>query len=109
MSHILLLFLFSLLLYLIMKPELPVSEHLLECVVIHIDNSVIYMKSLQVDHKIFEGYVMKETVYSKQDLQQLTVGDLVVIEHTGQIMESSVTQIYLKRIWQIKKPVQLIR
>lgn len=45
------------------------------------------------------AYLMDETVFSGSTNNKLKVGDTVVVEHTGQVFESHLIQIYCKRIW----------
>lgn len=45
------------------------------------------------------AYLMNETVFNGSRNNLINIGDSIVIEHTGQILETNLIQIYCKRIW----------
>jgi 3D (Asp-Asp-Asp) domain-containing protein len=45
------------------------------------------------------AYLMDETVFSSSSDKLIEIGDTVVVEHTGQVLETNIIQIYCKKIW----------
>lgn len=50
-------------------------------------------------NKTCMAYIMDETIFSSSRNNLISIGDTVVIEHTGQVLETNLLQIYCKRIW----------
>jgi hypothetical protein len=48
------------------------------------------------------AYFMNETVFNGSRNNLINIGDTIIIEHTGQILETNLIQIYCKRIWKNK-------
>ena len=45
------------------------------------------------------AYLMDETIYQSSNNNLIEIGDTIVVEHTGQVLETNLIQIYCKRIW----------
>lgn len=80
-------------------PERIIEENLLDGTISQIDNDSIMIKSTTGESLFYVAYMMGETVFKNISINQLSVGDKIKIEHTGQILESMPVQIYCKTVW----------
>ena len=80
-------------------PDRIIEENLLDGTISQIDSDSILIKSTSSESPSYMAYMMGETVFKNISIKQLSVGDNVKIEHTGQILESMPIQIYCKTVW----------
>lgn len=80
-------------------PDRIIEENLLDGTISQIDNESILVKCKTNESSLCIAYMMGETVFNNITINQLSVGDSIQIEHTGQILESMPVHVYCKRIW----------
>ncbi|MBV1756521.1 MAG: hypothetical protein KMY55_01635 [Dethiosulfatibacter sp.] len=80
-------------------PDRIIEENLLDGTISQIDNDSILVESTSGESPFYVAYMMGETVFKNISINQLSVGDNIKIEHTGQVLESMPIQVYCKTVW----------